>query len=243
MVQGFRSRAVLVEQGDEPAADNGTGGMLLGRFQGLPVADAEADHTRMGQSHLVYTVEVGLFGAVELFLYTGSGSRRYHVDKTVRVPVDETDTLFARFRRDEHDDFQPVAVGYGFECFHIVPEGEVGDDDPVYPAVCTALAKGFETIMEDGVEVSHQYQGDFHVLPDVFQLLEEAVQAHAVLQGFRGSVWDDGSGGYRVAEGDADFQHVYASCGQCADDVSRTSGRRVSGTEIQRKDILFLLVE
>ena len=87
MVQGFRSRAVLVEQGDEPAADNGTGGMLLGRFQGLPVADAEADHTRMGQSHLVYTVEVGLFGAVELFLCTGSGSRRYHVDKTVRVPI------------------------------------------------------------------------------------------------------------------------------------------------------------
>ena len=136
-----------------------------------------------------------------------------------------------------------VAVGYGFECFHIVPEGEVGDDDPVYPAVRTALAKGFETIMEDGVEVSHQYQGDFHVLPDVFQLLEEAVQAHAVLQGFRGSVLDDGSVGHRVAEGDADFQHVYASCGQCADDVSRTSGRRVSGTEIQRKDILFLLVE
>ena len=97
------------------------------------------------------------------------------------MPVDETDTLFARFRRDEHDDFQPVAVGYGVECFHIVPEGEVGDDDPVYPAVRTALAKGFETIMEDGVEVSHQYQGDFHVLPDVFQLLEEAVQAHAVL--------------------------------------------------------------
>ena len=67
MVQGFRGRAVLVEQGDEPAADDGTGGMLLGRFQSLPVADAEADHARMGQSHLVYTVEVGLFGAVELF--------------------------------------------------------------------------------------------------------------------------------------------------------------------------------
>ena len=96
---GFRGRAVLVEQGDEPAADDGTGGMLLGRFQSLPVADAESrSMARMGQSHLVYTVEVGLFGAVELFLCTGSGSRRYHVDKTVRVPVDETDTLFAGFR-------------------------------------------------------------------------------------------------------------------------------------------------
>lgn len=234
MVQGFRSRAVLVEQGDEPAADNGTGGMLLGRFQGLPVADAEADHTRMGQSHLVYTVEVGLFGAVELFLCTGSGSRRYHVDKTVRVPVDETDTLFARFRRDEHDDFQPVAVGYGFECFHIVPEGEVGDDDPVYPAVCTALAKGFETIMEDGVEVSHQYQGDFHVLPDVFQLLEEAVQAHAVSQGFRGSVLDDGAVGHRVAERYAYLYHVDAILFKVFYDFPGPVESRISGTEVYR---------
>ena len=102
---------------------------------------------------------------------------------------------------------------------------------PSIPAVCTALAKGFETIMEDGVEVSHQYQGDFHVLPDVFQLFEEAVQVHAVSQGFRGSVLDDGAVGHRAAEGDADFQHVYASCGQCADDVCRSSCRRVSGTE------------
>mgnify|MGYP006981748529 CR=1 FL=1 len=51
--------------------------------------------------------------------------------------------------------------------------------------------------------------------------------------GLRGSVLDDGAVGHRVAEGGCRFPNmVYASCGQCADDVCRTSGRRVSGTEI-----------
>ena len=83
--------------------------------------------------------------------------------------------------------------------------------------------------MEDGVEVSHQYQKGISRLAGCLSAPpRRAVQAHAVLQGFRGSVLDDGSVGHRVAEGDADFQHVYASCSQCADDVSRTSSHRVS---------------
>ena len=57
---------------------------------------AEADHTRMGQSHLVYTVEVGLFGAVELFLCTGSGCLLYTsrcVEETVPVLLSDARNL------------------------------------------------------------------------------------------------------------------------------------------------------
>ena len=76
--------------------------------------------------------------------------------------------------------------------FPYSPGREVGDDDPVYPAVCTALAKGFETIMEDGVEVSHQYQGGFPRLAGCLSVFEEAVQAHAVSQAFVAASWMTG---------------------------------------------------
>ena len=97
MVQCRAGFAVLVEQADEAAADDGTGGVPLRGFQCLAVADAEADHARVGQSHAVYAVEVGLFFCIERFLHSGGGSGRHHVDEAVGVLVDEADALLAGF--------------------------------------------------------------------------------------------------------------------------------------------------
>ena len=125
----------------------------------------------------------------------------------------------------------------------VFPEGQVGDDDAVDATFRTFPAEGFKAEVQDRIEISHQYQRYADIAADVTQLVKEDAERHSVAQGAGGGILNDDAVCHGVAEGDADFQHVYASCGQCADDVSRTSGRRVSGTEIQRKDILFLLVE
>ena len=101
-----------------------------------------------------------------------------------------------------------------------------------------------ETILQDGVEVSHQYQGEGHsFVADAGQLSEQFAQAHAAPQGMGGRFLDDGPVGHRVTERDADFYHVDAFLLQGLDDVDGVVGVRISGTKINGEDMLLLSVE
>ena len=143
---------------DELAADDGSGGMGLGGFEGLFVADAETNHAGVLEVHSLDAREVGLLLVAEGLLGTGGGGGGDHVDEAVGVVVDEADALIARFGGDEHDDADVVAVGNGLVLFQIVLEGEVGDDDSVDAHFHAALTELLEAELHDGVEVAHQNQ-------------------------------------------------------------------------------------
>ena len=69
-----------------------------------------------------------MLGIVEALLGARDSSRRYHIDKAVRVVVDKTDAFLARLRRDEHDDAQVVLVSYRLHDVQIVIKGQIRDD-------------------------------------------------------------------------------------------------------------------
>ena len=92
--------------------------------------------------------------------------------------------------------------------------------------------------MGDGVEVAHQDEGDVHVLADAFQLREEALDGHSVAQGLAGGALDHGAVGDRVAEGDADLDHVHALGRESPDDVRRAVEGRGAGAEVDGEQAL-----
>ena len=92
-VEGFVSVLTLIEQGDELRADDGASGIVLRGFEGLLVADTEADHTGIAQVHRVDATEILLFGIVETLLGTCDGGRRNHIDEAVGIVVDKADAL------------------------------------------------------------------------------------------------------------------------------------------------------
>ena len=58
--------------------------------------------------------------------------------------VDESDALLAGLGRDEHDDTQVVAVGYGLHDVEVVVEGEIRDNHAADACLHTALAEGLD---------------------------------------------------------------------------------------------------
>ena len=168
MCQGIVGVCVFIEEGDEAAADDGTGGVGLCCFECLFVADAEANHAGVYEVHVVDAVEVGLFLGVEFFLGACCGGGGYHIDESVGVVVDEADAFFACFWGDEHDDFEVVLIGNGLIVIEIVFEWEVGDYHAVDAACYTMVTEAFEAEMEDGVEVAHEDEWYLYVFANVF---------------------------------------------------------------------------
>lgn len=233
----------LIEQSDEAAADDGTGGVGAGGIEGLLVADAEAHHAGIAQLQGFYLLEVGLLGVVEVFLRTGGGSAGHHVDETIGVGIDFADAGFAGFGGDEHDDADVVLQGDGLVAGFIIAEGEVGDDDAIDATLGTFLAEGLEAELHDGVEIAHKDEGDADVAADVSQLLEEKAEGHAVAQGTGGSILDDDAVGHGVAERDADFDHLHAVAFEGADDVGSTVEGGTAGAEIDGQQVLGAVLE
>lgn len=233
----------LVEQGDKTAADDGARRMGTGCFEGLPVADAEAYHARIAQVHGLNLAEVGLFPLVEVLLRAGGCRARHHVDEAIRVGVDFADAGFAGFRRDEHDDFDAVALGGGPVAFLIFAERQVGDDDAVDAARRTLPAECLESELHDGVEVAHQDEGDADVPADVPQLPEEQAEGHAVAQGAGGGFLDDNAVGHGVAEGDAYLNHAHAVAFKGADDVGGAVQCGAAGAEVDGEQVGGMALE
>lgn len=71
LVEGCSGIGASALQSDELAADDGSGGVGTRGFQGLLVADAEADHAWVFQVHLIDTVEIFLKRIAEGFLGAG----------------------------------------------------------------------------------------------------------------------------------------------------------------------------
>ena len=232
----------LVEQGDELRADDGTSGIVLCGFEGLGVGDAETDHTGIAQVHRIDAAEVFLFGIVEGFLRTSDGGGGHHVDEAVGMVVDETDALLAGLGGDEHDDAQVVAIGDGFHDVQVVVEGEVGDDGSADTCLNTRLAELLDAVVQDGVEVAHQHEGNFYLVLDGCELGEEFAEGHTVSKGLCGGRLDDGTIGQRVAERDAYLNHRDASALHRQDDVGGAFEGGTTGTEIERQEFLVCAV-
>ena len=152
--------------------------------------------------------------------------------------ADQAHALLGCLRGDEHDEAQPVPGGHVLVTLHIVLEGQVRDDHPVHAHARAAGAERLEAIAENGVQVAHQDEGNVHVAADVLELGEEFFEGHPVPEGLRGGVLDHGPVGHRIAEGDADFDHVHAFACQGADDVRRTVGGGGPGAEIDGEQAL-----
>ena len=92
---------------------------------------------------------------VKTLLCTRDGSRRNHIDEAIGMVVNKTDALLAGLRGDEHDDAQVVLVCNGFHDVQIVIEGQVGNDGTTDAGLDTTLAKSLNTIVKDGIEITH----------------------------------------------------------------------------------------
>ena len=156
--------------------------------------------------------------------------------------VDESDTLLAGLWGDKHDDTQVVLVGYGFYDVLIVLEGQVGDDGTADATLHTTLAKGFDAIVEDGVEIAHEHERNLYLVLDVFQLAEEFLQTHPVLEGLCRSTLDDGTVGQWITEGNAYFDHVDSPALHGLDDLACIVKCRTSCTEVERQELASLVV-
>ena len=232
----------LVEQGDELGTDDGSGSVGVGRFQGLLVANTEADDSGRTEVHGIDAAEVGLLGIIEMLLGTGDGGAGDHVDEAIGIVVDEADAFLRGLGSDEHDDAEIIAVGKGLDLAEVVIEGEVGDNHATDACFSTGPTKGLYTIVEDGIEVAHEDEGDGHLVLDGFQLGEECLQVHAVLQGLSGGGLDDGTVSERVAEGDADFNKVDASSLHRLYHIAGSFECRTAGTEIEGEEFAVATV-
>ena len=195
--------------------------------------------------HRMNLVEVGLLGLVELLLCTSDGCRRNHIDESRSVVVDETDTFFGRFGRDEHDDAQVVMVGDGLEVLHIVLEGKVGNDDTIDTHTNTFLAELLEPKLHDGVEIAHEDERKIVSYPtfrrtsaNTFELREELTKGHTVAQRLGGCILDNRPIGHRVAERNADLDHGDAVLLHSVQDLSSTFKRGGTRTEVETQQFL-----
>jgi len=232
--KGFVGIAVgLIEECDELGADDGTGSILLGGLERLAIADAEANHAGIAEVHGVDAAEVGLLGVVEGLLGAGDGGRRDHVDEAVGVLVDEADAFFAGLGRDEHDDSKVVAVGDGLDEVLVIVERQVGDNHAADATLDTTLTKGLDAVVENGIEIAHEDDGDVHVVLDGLQLGEKFGKRHTIFEGLSGGALDNGTIGQRVAEGDADLDEIDAATLHGEDDVTCAFECGTASTEIE----------
>jgi len=235
---------VFVEQSYKLATDDGPSRVGLSALQSLSITNAETNHSRVLQPHLVDSREVSLLGLVELFLCSGCGRGTDHIDETVGILVDEANAFVARFGRDEHDDPDVKAVGNGFHLVHIVLERQVRNDDAVDFYFLAATEESLVAHMINGIQVAHQYERESDALfPERFQLRKELLEAHSVSQRLSGCVLNDWAVSHRVAKGDAHLDEVYALLFQCADDVGGAFEGRMTSTKIEREQAFALLLK
>ena len=76
--------------------------------------------------------------------------------------------------------------------------------------------------MEDGVEVAHENKWNLNLVLDGFQLLEQQLHTHTVLQGLGGGTLDDGAVGQGIAKGDTNLYHGDAPFLKREDNVGGT---------------------
>ena len=183
--------------------------------------------------HLVDATEVGLLGIVERLLGPGNGSRADHVDEAIGILVDEADALVAGLRRDEHNDTEVVAVGDGFYDVLVVIERQVGYNHAADAALDTTLTKRLDAVVEDGIQVAHEDEGNLDVVLDDFQLGEEFGKSHAVLKGLSGSTLYDRAVGKWVAERNADLDEVDAAALHSLDYFACSVERRGAGAKVE----------
>ena len=125
------------------------------RFEGVAIADAEADQAGIAEVHGLDAPKIGLLLLVEGPLRAGSRCAGYHVDKATRVGINFADAFLGCLRGDEHNHPQVVSVGHGFVFREIFGEGKVGDDDAVNPGLAATFAEMLEAILHDWIKVTH----------------------------------------------------------------------------------------
>lgn len=96
------------------------------------------------------------------------------------------------------------------------------------------MAEILESVLHDGVEVTHEYEWNFHVVAYPRKLGEKDLQRHTVVQGLRCRVLYDGAVGHRVAERYAYLYHVDTILFKVFYDFPGPVESRISGTEVYR---------
>ena len=171
------------------------------------------------------------------------GCRRDHVNEAVRVLVYQPDTFFTGFRSDQHDDLEAILLGNGTEFCLVILEGKVWNDHSVNAAFPAAPAEVLETVLHDGVQISHQYRRDSDLAADIGQLAEEFFQGHSVVKGLGCGLLDNRTVGHRVTERDSYFYHLAPFLIQSTDDFGCTFQRGTAGTEVNRQEIAGIVAE
>ena len=114
--------------------------------------------------------EILLLLFIETLLGARNRGRTDHIDEAIGVVVDETDALLTGLRGDQHDDAQVVLVGHRLDDVQIVVERQVRDDGTTDASLDTRLTESLNTVMQDGVQIAHQHEGNLHLVLDGLQL-------------------------------------------------------------------------
>ena len=118
-------------------------------------------------------VEISQLGITETALGTRDARRTDHIDETIGMLIDETDTLLAGFWRNHHDDTDVILVGNGFHHLQIIIKRKVWDDGAAHSALYAALEESLNAVVHDRVQITHQHEWKLHFILDFLQLGEE----------------------------------------------------------------------
>ena len=184
-------------------------------------------------------VEVSELGISETALSASDTCRTDHIDKTVGMLVDKADSLLAGFWSYHHDDTNVILVGYRFHHLEIVVERQVGNNCSTHSSLNTFFEKSLDAKVHDWVEIAHQHKRKAYFALDGFQLSEESLHGHTVLQSPRSGTLNDRSVGQRVTERYAHLYHIDAMTFHCLDDIARAFESGTTGTEIQAQQLAF----
>ena len=127
--------------------------------------------------------------------------------------------------------------------FLVITERKIGDNDTIDATFYAVAAEAFESELHDGVEVTHQNEGDVYVLADVAQLLEKEFQRHTVADCLGSGILDDNTVCHGIAERDSDFNHTDSVSLERADYFGRTVQGGSAGAEINGKDVFLVAGE
>ena len=138
---------------------------------------------------------------------------------------------------------QVMAIGYLLVIGDIIGIRQVGDDHSVYAGLYATGAEFLETVLHDGVQISHQYQRNSDLAADIGQLAEEFFQGHSVVKGLGCGLLDNRTVGHRVTERDSYFYHLDTFLFQSTDDFGCTFQGGTAGTEVNRQEIAGIVAE
>ena len=137
----------------------------------------------------------------------------------------------------------PVASEQSKVLFLVFNSRKIGNNNAINACIPASAEEVLQAHLQDGVQVTHQYQRHADPLSDPFQLMEQQVQGHAIPERLQTALLNDRPVGKGIRKRYPDFHHIRAIFLQQLQEPHRIMEFGVTGSHIDGKDLRFLLFE